>query len=120
MPTRTSGMPMPTVTIRPHFFRQIAAMRIVRRGRVDLDADNPVMPGIEREFRLQPINERRSVLVEERNESDRAFLLVPLRKSERPRPIVLASERLVSPFRGLNHLVVKRREIVLHPSQRRL
>ena len=44
----TNGMPMAAAAIRTHFFRQIAATRIVRRGRFALDADNPVMPRIER------------------------------------------------------------------------
>src|SRR5215471_14667360 len=95
-------------------------MRIVSRGRVALDADNPVMPGIERELRLQPIDERRSVLIQKGDESDRALLLVSLRERKSPRPRVLTPERLVAAFRGLNHLVVKGREIVLHASKRRL
>ena len=73
-------MPRTTAAIRTHFFRQIAAIRIVRRGRLDLDADNPVMPRIERELRIEPIDEGRPVLVQEGDETDGALLRVALRE----------------------------------------
>src|SRR5262245_31741507 len=106
-------MPRLTAAIRTHGLRQIAATRIVRRPRgcFGLDADNPVLPGIERKLRVQAIDQCRPVLVEERDETDRPLLRVTLREGERPRASVLTAKRFVPSFRRLNHLVVERREV---------
>ena len=49
------------------------------------DRDNPVMPQVERQLVVQPIDERRAVLVQERDEADRPFLRVAVGEGERAR-----------------------------------
>src|SRR5438477_5163669 len=61
------------------------------------DSDNPVTPEIEGQFLIQPFDERRAVLVEEREEADRSFLGVAARKRERARVDELAPQRFVAP-----------------------
>ena len=50
-----------------------------------LDGDNPVLPQVERQLLVQPIDERRAVLVQERHEADRPFLRVAAGEGQRPR-----------------------------------
>src|SRR5262249_9794943 len=83
------------------------------------DGDNPVMPEVERQFLVQTIDQRRPVLVQERDEAYRPLLSVPAREGERPRVDELPAEGFVAALRRLNHLAVQRLEIALHPLERR-
>ena len=69
---------------------------------------------------LETIDQRGAVLIQKRHESNRAFLRLSLGKRERPRADVLAAERLVASFRGLDHLSVEGLEIMLDSAERRL
>src|SRR5438093_12453888 len=114
-------MPTAAAEMRTHFFRQKAAIRIVTRvRRFDLDADNPVMPQIERQLAIEAIDEGRSVLIQEGNEPDRALLRMPEWEGERSRARVLTPQRFVASFRRLNDLVMQCRQVVFHPAERRL
>ena len=57
----------------------------LRLSRAGLDRHNPVVPEVERQLFVEPIDERRTVLVEERDEPDRSFLCVTVGKGERAR-----------------------------------
>ena len=69
---------------------------------------------------LETIDQCGAVLIQKRHESNRAFLRLSLGKRERPRADVLTAERLVAPFRGLDHFSVEGLEIVLDSAKRRL
>ena len=69
---------------------------------------------------FEAIDERRTVLVQERDETDGALLRVAVGKGERPGADVLAAQRFVAPLRGLDHLVAQRLQVVLHAAERRL
>ena len=47
-----------------------------------LDGDNPVTPQIEGQLLVQPVDERRAVLVQEREEANRSFLCVAAGEGE--------------------------------------
>ena len=66
------------------------------------DRDDPMMAHIERQLVVQPIEEHEAVLIQERHESDRAFLGVAMRKGERARMGELAPQGVVAPFRRLD------------------
>ena len=70
--------------------------------------DNPVLSEFQREFLVQSIDERRSILVQKGHESDGAFLRVTVWKRERPGADELPPERLIASLRGVNHLPLER------------
>ena len=69
---------------------------------------------IERKLVVEAFDERRAVLVQERDESDRAFLRVAAGEGERARVHELPAERFVAALRRLDHLAVERLQVVLH------
>src|SRR5258708_17956971 len=134
MTVGTANTAAPTRTQR---LRQIAAMRILTRAEDDrralvrvfftsygvrenaLDRDNPVTPQIEGQLLVQPLDERRAVLVQEREKSDRSFLSVAAGERERASVDELTPQRFVAPLGSLDHLAVQRLEVALHPLERR-
>src|SRR5262249_23491552 len=84
-----------------------------------LHRHDPVPPHVEGELLVEPIDERRAVLIEERDEPDRPFLRVAAGERQHPRVHELTAQRLVAPLGRLNHLAVQRLQIVLHASERR-
>src|SRR6185503_11116918 len=85
----------------------------------ELDRDDPVTTEVERQLFVQTIDERRAVLVEERDEPDGPLLGVAAREGERAGVDELAAQRFVAALGGLNHLAVERLQITLHPLERR-
>src|SRR5439155_21242479 len=75
-------------------------------------------PEIERQLFVQTIDERRAVLVQERDEADRPLLRVAAGKGERSCVNELPPQRFIAPLRGLNHLAVQRLQIALHALER--
>ena len=70
---------------------------------------------------IEAIDERRPVLVQERDEADRrAPAAWPSGKASAARARELAPQRFVAPLGRLNHLAVQRLQVVLHPAERRL
>src|SRR5690242_427968 len=127
----TTGTAAIAAAMRNHFFRharctptrsrarRLPLRRDVRAAvRVDLDGDNPVGSKVERQLLEQTFNERRPVLVQEGDESDRTLLRRAAGKRERLRTTELTAQCLVTPLRRLNRLVMKRLEIVLHAAER--
>src|SRR5215470_8089401 len=87
--------------------------------RMPLNRDNPVPTQFQGEFFVQSIDERWSVLVQQRHETDRAFLRLTTGERERARVDELAPQRLVPALCRLNHLAVQRLQVMLHPRKRR-
>jgi hypothetical protein len=108
-------MAAPTRTQR---FRQMAATRIVKRAPLAVDGDNPVTPEIERELLVQTIDERRAVLIQERDEPDGSLLCVAAGEGEGSCVNELPPQRFIAPLCGLNHLTVQRLQVALHPLER--
>src|SRR5262245_22244720 len=75
---------------------------------------------VERQLVREAIDQGGSVLIEKRDEPDRALLRMAVRKCQRTRPGELASEGVVAALGSLNHLAAQRLQVVLHPAERRL
>src|SRR2546427_12507907 len=88
-------------------------MRIFRRISSALYRDNPMTPQIQRQFFVETLDERRTVLIQEGDEADRTLLRVPVGEGERARVHELAEQRFRAPLRRLNHPAVKRPQIAL-------
>src|SRR4051794_6886423 len=98
-----SGSDAANAAQRTHRRRQTATTRIFRRALLDrLDRDNPVASHVEWKRFVQPLDERRSVLVEERHESDGPLLGVAVGEGEGARVHELAPQRLVAALGRLN------------------
>ena len=76
-------------------------------------------PEVERKFLIQAIDQRWTVLIQEGQETDGAFLGVAAGEGERPGVDELPAQRFVAALGRLDHLAVQRLEIALHPLQRR-
>src|SRR5262245_2442988 len=117
---RASGSARAAAVSRTQRLRHTAATRILRRATSGfLDRDNPVPPEVERELLVETVDERRSVLVQERDETNCTLLCVSAGEGECACVHKLASKCLVTPLRSGDHLAVQRLEVVLQPGQRR-
>ena len=67
---------------------------------------------------IKPIHQGRPVAVEEPHEADFTFLRVALGEGQGLRALELAAQRVVTPLRRLNHLVMQRLHFVLHLAER--
>src|SRR6476659_6539772 len=116
----TSGSARAAAVSRTQRLRHTAATRILRRATSGfLDRDNPVPPEVERELLAETVDERRSVLVQERDETNCTLLSVSAGKGECACVHELAPKCLVAPLGGRDHLAVQRLEVVLHSGLRR-
>src|SRR5262249_1148537 len=82
------------------------------------DRDNPVPAELGRQLVVQPVGERRPVLVQEPDKADGAFLRVSARKHQGADAHELAAQRFVAALGRLNHLAAQRLDVVLHAAQR--
>src|SRR5216117_835666 len=98
--------------------RQMPSIRIFKRTKLALYRDNPMTPQVQRQLLVETLDESRTVLIQEGDEADGAFLRVPVGEGERARVHELAAQRLVAPLRRLNHLAVKRLQVAPHPLER--
>src|SRR3954447_18897936 len=96
----SSGTATATAVMRNQRRRHSGRRRRVGRARLGLDGDNPVMPHVEGQFFVESIDESRAVLIQERDEPDRAFLRVTVGKHQGTCADELAAERLVAAFCG--------------------
>src|SRR5256885_14209251 len=83
---------------RTHGRRHTAAIRIVMSATFESDGNNPVIPQIERQFLVESFDERRPVLVQKGDETNRSFLRVPVGECERARVNELPPQRFVAPL----------------------
>ena len=74
---------------------------------------------LERKALEQPIDQRRPVSVEEEDAGERSLLRMPMRKRLRLRSGELAAQRFVTLLRSVDHLRVKRAQLVLHLAEHR-
>src|SRR5215831_20466559 len=83
-----------------------------------LNSDNPVLPQPHRELLPEPLDERHSVLVQERHKRYRPFLCVTVGEGEGACSDELTAECLVSTLGGLNSLALKGFQVFLHARER--
>ena len=97
-------IPFQMALISSNILRQKALTRIFSQatlGRV-LDVDNPMASQFQRQLVLQPFDERRAVLVQERDETDFPLLRVAVGERDGLRVDKLTLQRLVTTLGGLN------------------
>src|SRR3954469_21847626 len=77
------------------------------------------MAEVEGGLLVQPIHERRGVLVQKGDKADGPFLRMAAGKGEGARVHELTAQRFVAELRRLNYFAVQRLEVSLHPFKRR-
>src|SRR6266849_5619380 len=87
---------------------------------VALNSDDPVPTHVERQLLIEPLDERRSVSVQERHKPNCPLLWLSLGKGERTRVHELTPQGFVAALRGMNHFAVEGVEIVPHATERGL
>ena len=79
-----------------------------------------MLPHLERKLFHQPLDQRRSIAIQEERDREPALLRVPEREDQRLRAGELSAEGFVAFLRGLDHLSAQALEVVLHAAERRL
>src|SRR5262245_33624863 len=79
---------------------------------------NPVSSGVRWQFCIQAIDQRRTVLVQEVHEADRAFLRFAAWEGLRPCVLKLAAQCFILALGGLDDLAMQLLQVVLHSRQR--